>query len=97
MKQLFKGAGIALAITIAAAPATGLAESSAGATVRTDDLDLTTAAGKATLDRRTNTAAMQVCAGETATESRISAAQARQQCIDDVREQIRRQLVRRAN
>ncbi len=95
MKQALTCAAMAIAVTIAAAPAAVLAASSDGVTVKTGDLDLASAEGKAALDRRTRSAAAQVCAGETASESRLAAAQARRQCLDAVREQIQRQLVRR--
>jgi UrcA family protein len=73
--------------------ASGLGASTAlaqtgGVMVKTDDLDLTGPAGRATLERRIVSAERQLCMSATATGSRSRAAQEQKACKAEVRRQI---------
>jgi UrcA family protein len=85
MKPLFT---IALALTLAS-PA--FAQE---ATVRYADLDLSSTAGQAELERRIENAARQVCRSEPITGTRIIDRDEEQRCKDDVRTQITARLPR---
>jgi UrcA family protein len=85
MKSLF---AIALALT-SAAPAFAQA-----AAVRYADLDLSSAAGQAELERRIESATRQVCKAEASTGTRIVDQDERERCRDEVRAQIAARLPR---
>ncbi len=55
---------------------------------RYNDLDLTTDAGKAELEKRIDTVMRQACPGEAITGSRIASDPERTECMADVRRQI---------
>lgn len=55
---------------------------------RYNDLDLSSDAGKAELERRIDTVMRQACPGETITGSRIASNPERAECMADVRRQI---------
>jgi len=59
------------------------------------DLDLTTAAGKAELDRRIDAAAQQVCAPEAVTGSRIAPRSPSASCLADAHQAIAEQVAAR--
>lgn len=72
-----------------AAQATGVA-------LRYNDLDLSTDAGRAELDRRIDRVMRQACPAETITGSRIAVESARAECIAAVRRQIDVKLASRS-
>ena len=84
-------------ITAAAIAATILATASAASAqesrIAYGDLDLSTAAGVATLDQRIDAVAAQVCANVRAADSRL---RRRGSCEASARQEIRRQLPREA-
>jgi UrcA family protein len=65
------------------------------AALRIGDLDLTSEAGKAELERRISTAVRQACPEETSTGTRISDRASQEQCEADARKQIEAHLARR--
>jgi UrcA family protein len=65
--------------------------------VHFDDLDLTTAAGKAALDRRIESAVRMVCASQAATGTRIASRQGLNSCRAEARRQIDAQLAKQVS
>jgi UrcA family protein len=62
------------------------------AQLRVNDLDLSTAAGKAELARRIETVAVKACPAVTTTGSRIPDREGQKLCMADVRKQIEARL-----
>ena len=60
--------------------------------IKTDDLNLASEAGRATLERRITSAERQACMSATATGSRSRAAQEQKACRAEVRRQIETQI-----
>lgn len=77
-------------IMLAAALVSGTASAlgAQGVAFRYKDLDLSTDAGKAELEKRIAAVVRQACPDDTVTGSRIAVAGAREQCTADVRRQI---------
>jgi UrcA family protein len=67
------------------------------ATLRYDDLNLASDAGKATLDQRIDRAARQVCSDIVMTGSRTGEHALRLRCESDARAQAKAQLTRRSD
>lgn len=67
------------------------------ATLRYDDLNLSTDAGKAALDKRIDRAARQVCESIVMTGSRAGEHAMRQRCESDARDQAVAKLTRRGD
>ncbi len=65
------------------------------AQLRINDLDLSTAAGKAELDRRIEKVAAKACPAQTTTGSRIPDREGQKLCMADVRKQIEARLANR--
>jgi UrcA family protein len=59
------------------------------------DLDLTSAAGRAELDKRIDDAAASACKAQTVTGSRISKNSMVERCVSDAKKQINAQIARR--
>ncbi|MCZ8320509.1 MAG: UrcA family protein [Novosphingobium sp.] len=77
----------ALIIT-AAAPAVAQSDVS----IKTNDLDLSSEAGRATLEKRIAVAERRVCNGQLATESRIQTSIIQRECKAEFRRQVEAQL-----
>lgn len=77
---------------LAASPAPLLAQASDGLLIKTDDLNLESEAGRATLERRITGAQSQLCRNATATGSRSRAAQEQKACKAEVRRQVAAQF-----
>lgn len=60
--------------------------------IKTDDLNLASEAGRATLEQRIGRAERQYCASATASESRIRASEERNACRSEFRRQIEAQF-----
>jgi UrcA family protein len=83
---------LTLAIALALASASpAFAEAAA---LRYTDLDLSSAAGQAELERRIENAARQVCKAEAYTGTRIVDRDEQARCMDEVRSQIAARLPR---
>ncbi|HVR90080.1 MAG TPA: UrcA family protein [Novosphingobium sp.] len=80
-----KFTSIALAAALAIAAGTAQAET---AVFRIDDLDLSTAAGKATFDARIEAAVRRACFEPVSTGTHIANSHARSECIAEARRQI---------
>lgn len=80
-------------LSVVALAASAQAESVA---FRYNDLDLSTDAGKAELEKRIDAATRKACPGEAITGSRISSETARAECMVDVRRQIMARVNSRA-
>lgn len=86
---------IAFAFTLAAACLAATPALAADAKLTWKDLDLTSEAGKAELDRRIDAAAQQVCAPQAVTGSRIVARTPAPACLAEAREQMTAQIAAR--
>lgn len=80
----------AMLLTAGTAPV--LAQTNGGLVIKTDDLNLNSAAGRATLERRVDGAEVQLCRNATATGSRSRAAQEQKACRAEVRRQFEAQF-----
>ncbi len=80
------------AALLAAGAVPALAQSQGGLVIKTDDLNLNSAAGRATLERRVDGAQSQICRNATATGSRSRAAQEQKACRAEVRRQFEAQF-----
>lgn len=80
------------AVLLIAATAPALAQEPGGFSIKTDDLNLASEAGRATLERRISGAERQLCMSATATGSRSRAAQEQKACKAEVRRQIAAQI-----
>ena len=83
---------IAFSLALAAACLAGTPALAGDAKLVWNDLDLTTPAGKAELDRRIDAAAQRVCAPEAVTGSRITRRSAAASCLDEARSTIAAQV-----
>ncbi|WP_423141377.1 UrcA family protein [Parablastomonas sp. CN1-191] len=88
---------LAAAAMLLASTVPALASESNVATLRYDDLDLSSGAGKAALDRRIDQAARQVCATMMTTGTVAGENAMRLRCESDARAQARAQLNRRSD
>lgn len=77
----------AIALTCSGLAATPVLAQSTGSVIKIEDLNLSSEAGRATLDRRITSAERQQCANAGATGSRTRAAQTQKACMQDVRRQ----------
>ena len=66
------------------------------ATIRFHDLDLSSAAGRATLAERTETLARKLCTADAMTGTRISDTTERDACLASVRQQVAQKVAARA-
>ena len=73
---------------LAAGTAPVLAQNSDGIEIPTSDLNLDSAAGRNTLERRIGNAERQLCSGDLTTGSRVRLAQEQHACKAEVRRQI---------
>lgn len=80
------------AALLSAGAVPALAQSHGGLIIKTDDLNLNSAAGRATLERRVDGAQSQICRNATATGSRSRAAQEQKACRAEVRRQFEAQF-----
>ena len=80
------------AALLAAGTAPVLAQTNGGLVIKTDDLNLNSTAGRATLERRVDGAGVQLCRNATATGSRSRAAQEQKACRAEVRRQFEAQF-----
>lgn len=79
---------LAAALVSGTASAIGAPVAAQGVAFRYKDLDLSTDAGRAELEKRIAAVVRQACPDETVTGSRMAVAGAREQCTADVRRQI---------
>lgn len=77
---------------LAAGTAPALAQNEEAVQIRTADLDLGSAAGRATLERRIGSVERQLCSGDLTTGSRVRLNQEQQACKAAVRRQVHDQF-----
>ncbi|MFN5779042.1 MAG: UrcA family protein, partial [Novosphingobium sp.] len=77
-----------MAGALLAATAPAMAQSAEGIQIQTADLNLDSAAGRTTLERRIGNAERQLCSGDLTTGSRVRLAQEQQACKAEVRRQV---------
>lgn len=90
-------ASMKLAVAAAAALCLATPALADSATLRFDDLDLASPAGKAALERRIEQVLQQVCSAESVTGTRIPNRKAIDACRADAQRQIEAQVARRTS
>lgn len=90
LRPLILPAALALTTSLGSAPALAAGDS---VTLRTSDLDLSSPAGRAELDKRIDRVASKMCSGEMTTGSNISSL-AIERCKAAVHEEVSQKLAR---